>query len=72
MAEVRIKVSNDLFQKLPKKQEDIQKVLRLGLKLLKTPRQKPARSIVDETFASLSIKNHKLIKEVIEQTRYGE
>jgi hypothetical protein len=72
MAEIRIKVSDNLFQKLPKKQDDIQKVLRLGLQSLNTRRQKPARSIVDQTFSALPIKDHKLIEDVIEQTKYGE
>ena len=53
MVEIRIKVSDNLFQKLPKKQDDIQKVLRLGLKSLNTRRQEPARSIVDQTFSSV-------------------
>ncbi len=71
MGEIRIKVPNNLLRKLPKKHEEIQEVLRLGLRLLGS-RRKPARSIVDETFAALPIKSHKLIEEVIEQTKYGE
>lgn len=71
MAEIRIKVSDNLFQKLPKKQDDIQKVLRLGLQSLNKRRRKSARSVVDQTFSAIPIKDHKLIEAVIEQTTYG-
>ncbi|MFQ5456182.1 MAG: hypothetical protein ACE5EA_08280 [Nitrospirota bacterium] len=72
MAEIRIKVPDNLFQKLPKRQEEIQEVLRLGLTLINTPPRKPEKSIVDKTFAAIPIKNHKLIEEVIEQTKHEE
>lgn len=72
MAEIRIKVSSNLLQKLPKKQNDIQKVLRLGLKHLIPRRRKTVKSVVDQTFAAIPIKDHKLIEQVIELSKYGE
>lgn len=54
------------------RKEKILKVLKQNIKLIQTPRKKPKRSIVDETFAALSIKNHKLIEQIIEQVKYGE
>lgn len=72
MAEIKIKISDNLFKKLPKKEKEIEEVLILGLKSLKTIHKKPAKGIVAKSFAALPIKDHNLIKEVIEQTKYGE
>ncbi|MBI5756422.1 MAG: hypothetical protein HZA12_05795 [Nitrospirae bacterium] len=72
MPEIRIKVSNNLLEELPKKKEEIQEILRLGLKLIKSRRRKAVRSIVEKTSAAISIKDHKLIEDVIDQIKYGE
>ena len=72
MAEIRTKVSNNPFPKLPKRQRETREVLQRGLKPIHPLRKKPLRSVVDETFAAIPIKDHKLIAQVIEQLKYGE
>ena len=71
MAEITIHVSDTLLRRLPKNQKDIEEVARLGLEHF-TARRKKAPGVVDSTFAALPMREHTLIEQVIEQTKYGE
>jgi hypothetical protein len=72
MAEITIRVPDTLLRRLPKNQEEVKEVVKLGLKRFAARRHHKARSIVDDTFAALPIRKHARIEELIEQTRYGE
>ncbi|OGQ77696.1 MAG: hypothetical protein A3F90_09090 [Deltaproteobacteria bacterium RIFCSPLOWO2_12_FULL_60_19] len=72
MKELKIRVPDTLLRRLPKKQEEMKEVVRLGLQRFAARRRKKARSVVDDTFAALAIRNHTRIEQLIEQTKYGE
>lgn len=72
MGKIKVDISEELFDKLPLDQEELEGVLKLGLKQFNVRRKKKITSIVDETFGALSVKNHDLIEQVREQAKYGE
>lgn len=72
MTAIRVKVSNNLLHDLPKRPEETQRITRPGVKRISARRKKHIKGIVDKTFASLPVKDHKLIEQVIEQSKYGE
>ena len=72
MKELKIRVPDILLRRLPKKQEEIREVVRLGLKHFAARRRRKAHSVVDDTFAALAIRKHSQIEQLIEQTKYGD
>jgi hypothetical protein len=72
MKELKIRVPDTLLRQLPKKQEEMKEVVRLGLQRFAARRRKKARSVVDDTFAALAIRKHTQIEQLIEQMKYGE
>ena len=72
MAEITIHVPDTLLHRLPKNQQDIEEVVRLGLEHFTTRRRKQAPGVVDSTYAALPMRKHTLIEQLIEQTKYGE
>jgi len=72
MKELRIRVPDTLLRRLPKKQEEMKEVVRLGLQRFAARRRKKTHSVVDDTFAALAIRKHAQIEQLIEQTKYGE
>ena len=72
MKELKIRVPDTLLRQLPKNQEEIKEVVRLGLQRFTARRRKKAHSIVDDTFAALTIRKHAQIEQLIEQTKYGD
>ena len=72
MTEIKVRVPDTLLRQLPKNQEDIEEIVRLGLQRFTTRRRKKTRSVVDDTFAALAIRKHAQIEELIEQTEYGD
>lgn len=72
MTATRVKALNNLLHDIPKRPEETQRVPRPGVKRISTRRKKSIQGIVDRTFASLPVKDHKLIEQVIEQSKYGE
>ncbi len=71
MRELRIRVPDTLLRQLPKKQEEMKEVVRLGLQRFAARRRKKAHSVVDDTFAALAVRKHAQIEQLIEQTKYG-
>ena len=72
MKELKIRVPDTLLRQLPKKQEEIKEVVRLGLQHFAVLRRKKAHTVVDDTFAALAIRKHTQIEQLIEQTKYGD
>ena len=72
MKELKIRVPDTLLRRLPKKQEEMKEVVRLGLQRFAARRRKQAHSVVDDTFAALAIRKHARIEQLIEQTKYGD
>jgi hypothetical protein len=72
MKELKIRVPDTLLRQLPKKQEEIKEVVRLGLQRFTARRRRKAHSVVDDTFAALAIRKHSQIEQLIEQTKYGD
>ena len=71
MKELKIRVPDTLLRQLPKNQEEMKEVVRLGLQRFAARRRKKASSVVDDTFAALAIRKHTQIEQLIEQTKYG-
>ncbi|ODS30963.1 MAG: hypothetical protein SCARUB_03925 [Candidatus Scalindua rubra] len=72
MVKIKVDVSNKLLNELPLDQEKLEEVLKLGLKQFNILHKRKIKSVVDETFGALPIKNHKLVERVCEQAKYGE
>ena len=72
MAGIKIEISTGLARRLPTSREELEEVLKLGLKRFKAGHKKQVKNITEETFAALPIKNHKVIEQVMEQAKYGE
>jgi len=72
MAGIKIEIPTGLARRLPANREELEEVLKLGLKRFKAGHKKRLKNITEETFAALPIKNHKLIEQVMEQAKYGE
>lgn len=72
MAETKICRSDPLLLRLPKNQEKVKDVTKLGPERFPVRRRQKARSVVDDTFAAIPIRKHAQIKQIIEQTKYGE
>jgi hypothetical protein len=72
MRAIKIQVPNTLLRKLPKSQAERKEVVRLGLQHFTARRRKKARSVVDDTFAALTIRKHVKIEQLIDQTKYGD
>ncbi len=72
MKELKIRVPDTLLRQLPKKQEEMKEVVRLGLQRFAARRRKKAHSVVDDTFAAIAIRKHAQIEQLIEQTKYGD
>jgi hypothetical protein len=72
MKELKIRVSDTILRKLPKNQEEIKEVVRLGLQRFTARRRKKAHSVVDDTFAALAVRKHAKIEQLIDQTKYGD
>lgn len=72
MKAIKIQVPDKLLHKLPKSQAERKEVVRLGLQRFAARRRKKAHSIVDDTFASLAIRKHAKIEQLIDQTKYGD
>jgi hypothetical protein len=72
MTEIKIRVPDALLRQLPKNQEEIAEVVRLGLQRFTARRRKKAHSVVDDTFAALAMRKHTQIEQLIEQIKYGD
>ena len=72
MSEIKINISDKLLSQLPSNQEELEEVLKLGLKRINARRKIKTKNIAAETFGALPIKNHNLIEQVCEQAKYGE
>jgi hypothetical protein len=72
MAVAKIQTPEIVLRRLPAHQEDKKERVRLGPQRFPARFQKKTHSIVDETFAALSIRKHAQIEQLIEQTKYGE
>jgi hypothetical protein len=72
MKAIKIQVPDKLLRKLPKSEAERNEIVRLGLQRFSPRRRKNARSIVDDTFASLPVRKHTKIERLIDQTKYGD
>lgn len=72
MGKIKMDISDDLFNELPLNREELEEVLKLGLKQFNARRKKEMKSIIDDTFGAIPIRNHDLIEQVCEQAKYGE
>jgi hypothetical protein len=72
MRAMKTQVPDNLLGKLPKSQAERNEVVRLGVQRFTARRRKKAHSIVDDTFASLAIRKHAKIEQLIDQTKYGD
>ena len=72
MRAIKIQVPDKLLRKLPKSQAERKEVVRLGLQRFASRRRKKAHSIVDDTFAALTIRKHAKIEQLIDQTKHGD
>jgi hypothetical protein len=72
MAVAKIQTPEMPLRRLPTRPEDKQARGELGSQRFPARSRRKTRSVVDETFAALSIRKHAQIEHLIEQTKYGE